>query len=821
MMSARAKAVKTVACVMLAACTASTGGTGDTGADNRPASAKLSVTALDFGASDCGGTAPGPKTLTITNEGGRPLGWTATLDAADIFAITGPANGSIPGGGTATITVTAKAVAATATAGALSHASLLVSTDDTAHAAAFVPVTLTAQGATFMVTPAAADFGQIPINNAAPDIALTIKNVGNKAASVALAAPANADFTASWTGAPMAGAVAPGAALDGAKLSFTPTAIKGKPSSTTLTVTGAQCGTPPNDIVLSGEGTNGVVGVSPGKLDFGLVDCGKQGPAQSAIILNTGNAPITFKASLALDASSPYAVSPPSGTVLPGNQVQLLVTPKTVPQVSAITPNLYGDTLTITTSAAGDMPHAIDLQETARGAIITTTVPSLAFAKKQVGTTPTLSLGFVNAGNTSATLSLAAQAPYGIAASLVIPTTGASTSVSFSPPADQLGKQQSGEVSYSTSDALCAPLPAKVAVTGTPFDIASKLSTRGSQACALGTSGTSYCWGNNFYGQLGNNTTNNSSSPTPVLSLAGTITAFGSGNNVSCARRNDGTLSCWGFNLYGQLGDGTNTNALLPVSVQSINDATASVDGGYGHTCAVRAGGGVACFGYNFFGQLGNSSTTDSNVPVAVTGIANATAVAAGTYHACALLQTGAVQCWGYNIFGQLGNNTTTNSSAPVNVMGLVDAVAIGAGSYHSCAVRKTGAVVCWGYNFLGQLGNNTTTNSSVPVAVSAIADGATVSCGSYHSCAVRQTGAMACWGYNFYGQLGNGGTTNSSVPVAVTGIAAASAAASGDYHNCALITGGTLQCWGNNSSGQLGNSKTSSSSVPVGVTGF
>ena len=206
---------------------------------------------------------------------------------------------------------------------------------------------------------------------------------------------------------------------------------------------------------------------------------------------------------------------------------------------------------------------------------------------------------------------------------------------------------------------------------------------------ALTGLGVVKCWGNNDYGQIGDNTTIHRVTPVEVLHLTG-ATALAAGFFHSCAVTGAGGVACWGGNLNGQLGDGTVINRKTPVAVVGLGDVTAVAANGR-HSCALTKEGGVRCWGYGPRGQLGHGSFTGSLTPVIVNGLAGATAVVAGEDHSCALLKSGTVKCWGFNAFGQLGNGNTQSAASPVDVRDLTGVVALAAGRDHTCAYTECG----------------------------------------------------------------------------------------------------------------------------------
>ncbi len=281
----------------------------------------------------------------------------------------------------------------------------------------------------------------------------------------------------------------------------------------------------------------------------------------------------------------------------------------------------------------------------------------------------------------------------------------------------------------------------------------------------------------------------------------------------------------WGYNGWGQVGDGTTALRNTATQVSGLS-YVAAVAGGYYHSLALKPDGTVMAWGYNLDGELGQG-TTDVNphpVPAMVTGLSGVTAIAAGAYHSLALKADGTVWAWGWNDKGQLGNGNTTSQATPAQVPGLDQVVAVSAGFRHSLALKADGTVWAWGYNAEGQLGDGTTADRLAPVQVTGVVSVTGIAAGWFHSLAWEADGSAWAWGANWDGELGNGsvdGNVNLAHPVpgAVIGLATGvQRLAAGAYHTLALKADGTLWAWGRNLQGQLGDGTTSSVPVPETV---
>jgi alpha-tubulin suppressor-like RCC1 family protein/uncharacterized protein YjdB len=270
--------------------------------------------------------------------------------------------------------------------------------------------------------------------------------------------------------------------------------------------------------------------------------------------------------------------------------------------------------------------------------------------------------------------------------------------------------RQSGDTVWTE----CAPAP--IAVPGVPPFRA--IYAGGNHTCALTAGGAAYCWGNDHYGQVGDGggVTSHGLPPTPAAS-GYTFTTLSAGTIHTCGITPGGAAYCWGNNYYGQLGDGSYTNRDSPVAVAG-GLSFASITAGVYHTCGVTTSGSIYCWGDNYYGQLGDGSLTSRNAPtVAVAGGPYAK-VSLGLWHSCALTPGGAAYCWGGNWTGALGDGSGSSQSTPVPVAGGFTFAAITTGESHTCGLTTGQVVYCWGWNQAGQLGDGSATDRRTPTLV-------------------------------------------------------------------------------------------------------
>jgi alpha-tubulin suppressor-like RCC1 family protein len=255
------------------------------------------------------------------------------------------------------------------------------------------------------------------------------------------------------------------------------------------------------------------------------------------------------------------------------------------------------------------------------------------------------------------------------------------------------------------------------------------------------------------------------------------------------------------------------------------------------HGCALREDGRVACWGGNWFGQLGDDTANGCSTahverrqePGLVPFVSDVEAIAMGDTGTCVRVSDGTVRCWGQIGFPRAKGVKTRCKAASFE--GLDHVKQVVAGAHHGCALREDGTVYCWGTNAIGQLGamkEGTTPRGHggggpyprfPPIKVAKINDVIQISSfGTAHTCALRRSGQVVCWGRNANGQLGDGTTTSRWAPVSVVGLEKATAIATGYDSTCALTQRGGVLCWGSNEHGQLGDGTRRQRVRPVEV---
>ena len=331
--------------------------------------------------------------------------------------------------------------------------------------------------------------------------------------------------------------------------------------------------------------------------------------------------------------------------------------------------------------------------------------------------------------------------------------------------------------------------------------------------------GNLWAWSYNAYGQLGDNTVVNKSSPVQTITGGTNWKQLECGASHAAAIRADGTLWMWGRNADGQLGDNSITNKSSPVQTTAGGTNWKQVACGSNQTAAIKTDGTLWMWGTNGNGELGDGTTTSRSSPVqTVAGGTDWKYVTSGHLVTAAVKTDGTLWLWGYNNYGQLGDNTRTSKSSPIQTIAGGTNWKSAAFGYSVAAIKTDGTLWTWGQNNYGQLGDNTVVNKSSPVQTTA---GGTnwkqVACGTNHTAAIKTDGTLWTWGLNNFGQLGDNTRTSKSSPAqTITGGTNWKQVACGHLVTAAVKTDGTLWLWGYNSLGQLGDNTTEDKSSPV-----
>ena len=340
-------------------------------------------------------------------------------------------------------------------------------------------------------------------------------------------------------------------------------------------------------------------------------------------------------------------------------------------------------------------------------------------------------------------------------------------------------------------------------------------------SCGIKSDDTLYCWGSNSYGQLGDNSTTNRLIPTPVNG-GGTWKHVSAKFSHTCGIKSDNTLHCWGLNENGGTGLNTTTgNTLVPTEIDG-GGSWKLVSTGQNHSCGIKSDDTLYCWGWNIFGQVGNNSITDRLVPTAVFGGGTWKQVGTGGLITCGIKSNDSLHCWGSNSFGQVGDNSIIDRIVPTAVSGGGTWKHVAVGDTHNCGIKSDDSLNCWGSNSRGQVGDSTSgTDRLVPTAISNGGSWIKASAGTQLSCAIKSDKTLLCWGNNSNGQIGNNSSQKQLAPAPVSGGGMWKHVAAGAAFSCGIKSDDSLYCWGTNGSGRTGlNNIVGETFVPTQVSG-
>jgi alpha-tubulin suppressor-like RCC1 family protein len=371
------------------------------------------------------------------------------------------------------------------------------------------------------------------------------------------------------------------------------------------------------------------------------------------------------------------------------------------------------------------------------------------------------------------------------------------------------------------TDPMAPPPTASLATLATTADGTllnfRQVSAFSGHTCGVTPEYQAFCWGYNVQGQLGDGSRTRRLEPVAVVG-GHRFRQVSVGVSHTCGVTPADRVFCWGENSSGQLGDGTTTARPMPVRVSSAIEFREVVTG-TNHTCAIASDDSAYCWGDNGVGQLGGGSAgADRPTPSAVAGGLHFRHLTSGSIHSCGVTTDDRIYCWGSNSAGQLGDGTGMNRPAAVAVVGGLAFAEVAAGTGHTCGVTVEKLAYCWGDNSFGAIGDGTSGNERLePAAVAGGFRFRQVEGGMWHTCGITTAERTKCWGRNESGQLGNGTTATRLTPSAVDGAGLAFRQISaGAAYTCGVISDDTGYCWGGNSEGELGDGTTIRRLVPV-----
>ena len=330
---------------------------------------------------------------------------------------------------------------------------------------------------------------------------------------------------------------------------------------------------------------------------------------------------------------------------------------------------------------------------------------------------------------------------------------------------------------------------------------------------AIKTDNSVWSWGLNSSGQMGDGSMVNKNFPVRITSISNIQTFSPAASNHAFAIKTDGSLWGWGANFVGQFGNGTTGQAIpVPTMLGSSTDWK-SLSTGSSSTYAIKNDGSLWGWGnYTVKSTLNGTVQTytfvNSNTPLRIGTDTNWKQIFAGGNSNYGIKTDGSLWAWGYNFSGQLGDSTTVTKENPVRIGNSNDWKFVVAGSSHALALKMDGTLWAWGNNFNGQLGTGNNTTFSYPVKISNDTDWNMISARSGHSAAIKNDGTLWTWGNNFNGQLGHNSVTNLNVPTKVGTDTDWKFVSVGGSNIFALKSNGSLWAAGNNTFGQLGNNE-------------